>query len=98
MQGCLLSVRSRSTSNLRPHQSQIAPTSTLPPAAQEHGRDPDATRAGVDIKRGAAGDMADLGVFESFRVKNQVVTSAVEAAEMILRVDDIVRAAPRQRR
>jgi hypothetical protein len=31
------------------------------------------------------------------QVKNQVVTSAVEAAEMILRVDDIIRAAPRQR-
>ena len=41
--------------------------------------------------------MSDLGIFESFRVKNQVVTSAVEAAEMILRVDDIIRAAPRRR-
>ena len=71
-----------------------------PPAnccAQDHGKAPDATCAGVDVVRGAAGDMKAMGIYESFRVKNQVVTSAVEAAEMILRVDDIIRAAPRRR-
>lgn len=41
--------------------------------------------------------MKDLGITESFRVKSQVVASASEAAEMILRVDDILKAAPRQR-
>jgi T-complex protein 1 subunit beta len=41
--------------------------------------------------------MAELGVTECFRVKEQAVISATEAAEMILRVDDIVRCAPRQR-
>ena len=51
----------------------------------------------MDVVRGAAGDMKAMGIYESFRVKNQVVTSAVEAAEMILRVDDIIRAAPRRR-
>ena len=39
----------------------------------------------------------ELGVFESFKVKQQVLLSATEAAEMILRVDDIIKAAPRQR-
>ncbi|KIY98302.1 T-complex protein 1 subunit beta [Monoraphidium neglectum] len=63
----------------------------------EHGRAPEKTRAGVDVIRGASGDMGELGIYESFRVKNQVVLSAVEAAEMILRVDDIIRAAPRRR-
>ncbi|ORY43617.1 hypothetical protein BCR33DRAFT_717304 [Rhizoclosmatium globosum] len=38
-----------------------------------------------------------LGITESFKLKRQVLLSASEAAEMILRVDDIIRAAPRQR-
>ena len=41
--------------------------------------------------------MAALGITESFKVKRQVVISGAEAAEMILRVDDIIRQAPRQR-
>lgn len=63
----------------------------------EHGKCPDDTHAGIDIVRGASGDMKELGIYESYRVKNQVVLSSVEAAEMILRVDDIIRAAPRRR-
>jgi hypothetical protein len=47
--------------------------------------------------QGVVGDMKDLGITESFRVKSQVVASASEAAEMILRVDDILKSAPRQR-
>ena len=43
------------------------------------------------------GDMRELGIFESFKVKLQVLLSATEAAEMILRVDDIIKCAPRQR-
>ena len=48
-------------------------------------------------RRGTTGNMMELGVFESFKVKQQVLLSATEAAEMILRVDDIIKAAPRQR-
>lgn len=44
---------------------------------------------------GIVGDMADLGITESFQVKRQVLLSASEAAEMILRVDNIIKAAPR---
>eukprot|EP00878_Enallax_costatus_P002574 GHUV01002756.1.p1 GENE.GHUV01002756.1~~GHUV01002756.1.p1 ORF type:complete len:532 (+),score=161.55 GHUV01002756.1:257-1852(+) len=62
-----------------------------------HGADPLNTRMGVDVIAGGAGDMSELGIFESFRVKQQVLISATEAAEMILRVDDIIRCAPRQR-
>ena len=43
------------------------------------------------------GDMTQMGITESFSVKNQVLLSAAESAEMILRVDDIIRAAPRKR-
>ena len=41
--------------------------------------------------------MRELGITESYKVKNQVIISASEAAEMILRVDQIFRSAPRER-
>eukprot|EP00069_Balaena_mysticetus_P012757 bmy_07966T0 len=50
-----------------------------------------------DMKEGTIGDMAMLGITESFQVKRQVLLSAAEAAEVILRVDNIIKAAPRKR-
>ena len=47
------------------------------------------------MNQGTIGDMAVLGITESFQVKRQVLLSAAEAAEMILRVDNIIKAAPR---
>lgn len=47
--------------------------------------------------QGCVGDMVELGITESLSVKRQVLVSASEAAEMILRVDDIIKAAPRKR-
>lgn len=52
---------------------------------------------GLDMYNGTIGDMKELGVMESFKSKLQVLLSASEAAEMILRVDDIIKCAPRQR-
>jgi len=52
---------------------------------------------GLDMYNGAIADMSDLGVMESFKSKLSVLMSASEAAEMILRVDDIIKCAPRQR-
>ncbi|CAG8627936.1 2188_t:CDS:2, partial [Paraglomus brasilianum] len=52
---------------------------------------------GLDMINGSIGDMQELGVTESYKLKRQVVLSASEAAEMILRVDDIIRCAPRKR-
>ena len=52
---------------------------------------------GVDMTKGIVEDMGKLGIIESYRVKLQMLVSAVEAAEMLLRVDNIIRAAPRQR-
>lgn len=49
---------------------------------------------GIDIINRCAGDIASIGVTESFKVKSQVVISASEAAEQILRVDEIVKCAP----
>ncbi|KAK9897516.1 hypothetical protein P389DRAFT_151459 [Cystobasidium minutum MCA 4210] len=53
--------------------------------------------AGLDMYQGTIGSMKELGVTESYKLKRQVVISASEAAEMILRVDDILRSAPRKR-
>ncbi|KAH8115709.1 chaperonin Cpn60/TCP-1 family [Phellopilus nigrolimitatus] len=53
--------------------------------------------AGLDLMEGVVGSMRRLGVTESYKLKRQVVISASEATEMILRVDTILRAAPRKR-
>jgi T-complex protein 1 subunit beta len=39
----------------------------------------------------------ELGVIESYKLKRAVVSSASEAAELLLRVDNIIRSAPRKR-
>lgn len=52
---------------------------------------------GIDVVAGCPADMWALGIREAFKSKLQVVVSAAEAAEMILRVDDIIKCAPRQR-
>lgn len=53
--------------------------------------------AGIDVVKGQAGDVADLGIVEALKLKLCVLNAASEAAEMILRVDDIIKAAPRAR-
>lgn len=53
--------------------------------------------AGLNMFTGQVDNMKDLGITECLRVKEQALISATEAAEMILRVDDIVKCAPRQR-
>lgn len=66
-----------------------------------------------DMDEGTIGSMKTLGITESYKLKRQVVLSATEAAEMIIRyvitrgillcahfdhrVDDILRATPRKR-
>ena len=45
------------------------------------------TPAGLNMYEGTTGDMVELGVTDSFSVKQQVLLSAAEAAAMILRVD-----------
>ena len=52
---------------------------------------------GLNMTEGKVGCMQELGITESFSVKRQVLVQASGAAEMILRVDDILKAAPRQR-
>jgi len=53
--------------------------------------------AGLDMNKGVIGDASALGVTEALKVKRQVVISASEAAEMILRIDEVIKAPPRKR-
>ncbi|KAL8840448.1 MAG: hypothetical protein Q9170_001324 [Blastenia crenularia] len=57
------------------------------------------TSSGLDLLTpgGGIADMREKGVIESYKLKRAVVSSASEAAELLLRVDSIVRCAPRKR-
>ena len=43
------------------------------------------------------GSIRDTHMLGVLQVKEQIILSATEASEMILRVDDIIKCAPRQR-
>jgi thermosome len=48
--------------------------------------------AGVDVFSGEIRDMRELDVYEPLAVKKQVIKSSVEAATMILKIDDVIAA------
>lgn len=45
---------------------------------------------GINVMKGENEDMKNLGVVEPLRLKIQAINSASEAAEMILRIDDVI--------
>jgi archaeal chaperonin len=47
---------------------------------------------GIDLSNGSVGDALLLGVIEPLKVKTQAIKSSAEAAEMILRIDDVISA------
>lgn len=53
--------------------------------------------AGFNMDTGAIDNMRKLKVTESLKSKRNVLVSAHEASEMILRVDEVIRCAPRRR-
>ncbi len=53
-------------------------------------KSPEGKKFGVDIFKNTVGDMEILGVLEPTKMKIQLIYSASEAAEMILRIDDII--------
>jgi thermosome len=55
-------------------------------AAHEAGK----KNFGLDVVAGKPADMLKAGVVEPLRVKTQAISSAAEAAVMILRIDDII--------
>jgi chaperonin GroEL (HSP60 family) len=54
--------------------------------------DPDNKYFGIDVTTGKIKSMIDLVVLEPLRVKQQVIKSATEAANMILKIDDVIAA------
>lgn len=54
----------------------------------EHGQGN--ASAGIDPEEGVKKDMMELGVLEPIVVKKQAIKSASEAAQMILRIDDVI--------
>ncbi|OXB72141.1 UNVERIFIED_CONTAM: hypothetical protein H355_012708 [Colinus virginianus] len=52
---------------------------------------------GIDVEAGCIADMRAKGVLEAYKSKLSQICFAAEAAEMIVRVDDIIRCAPRER-
>ena len=46
--------------------------------------------AGLDVFKGEPTDMLKAGVIEPLRIKTQAISSAMESATMILRIDDVI--------
>lgn len=53
---------------------------------------------GVDVHNGGIADMGLSGVVESYWSKSHQIRNAVESAVMLIRCDEVIRCAPRQRR
>ena len=47
---------------------------------------------GIDVYKNKIVDMMKMGVIEPLKIKTQAIQSATEAAEMILRIDDVIAA------
>jgi len=56
---------------------------------------PDGLWSGIDVYSGKIIDMMKEGIVEPVSVKEQTIKSAVEAASMILRIDDVIAASKR---
>jgi T-complex protein 1 subunit beta len=52
---------------------------------------------GLDMNNGVVGDMAALGIMESYKSKLSSLSAAAEAAEQVIRVDNIIRCPQRPR-
>lgn len=50
------------------------------------------SKNGLDVVSGKISNMEELGILESLKIKTQALKSATEAAEMILRIDDVISA------
>ncbi|MFH0860348.1 MAG: thermosome subunit alpha [Candidatus Altiarchaeota archaeon] len=55
-----------------------------------------AKNAGVDVLENKVSDMRKKGIIEPLKIKTQAIKSASEAAELILRIDDIISASKKE--
>ena len=68
----------------------LDPIDTLVSLRSEH--DKNRLEMGVNVFNGGVMDMMKAGVIEPVKIKTQAIKSATEAAEMILRIDDVISA------
>jgi len=68
----------------------LDPIDTLVQLRADH--DQGNTSFGVNTEEGGTTDMSALNIFEPLAVKKQAIKSASEAAQMILRIDDVIAA------
>ena len=68
----------------------LDPIDTLVSLRSEH--DKKKVEMGVNVFNGGVMDMMKAGVIEPVKIKTQAIKSATEAAEMILRIDDVISA------
>ena len=67
----------------------LDPIDTMVALRAEHEK-PDNKYLGIEVTTGKIKNMLDLQVLEPLRVKQQVIKSATEAANMILKIDDLI--------
>jgi len=53
---------------------------------------------GIDGNKGVVADVKELGILDTFAVKQQTLKTAVEAAAMLLRIDDIISGISKKKR
>merc|ERR1712061_868475 len=53
---------------------------------------------GIDGNKGAVADVKALGIMDQFSVKKQTLRTAIEAAAMLLRIDDIISGISKKKR
>jgi thermosome len=69
----------------------LDPIDILVQLRADHGK-PNGKDMGLDVFSGKVTNTMKLGIVEPLRVKTQAIKSASEAAEMILRIDDVIAA------
>merc|ERR1711972_186602 len=53
---------------------------------------------GIDGNKGSVADVKALGIMDQFSVKKQTLRTAIEAAAMLLRIDDIISGISKKKR
>jgi len=74
----------------------LDPIDILVQLRADHGK-PGGKDMGLDVFSGKVTNTMKLGIVEPLRVKTQAIKSASEAAEMILRIDDVIAAGKLER-
>lgn len=72
------------------------PVDTIVKLRSIHAKEKDGRYYGVDVFNAEIANMKDKNVLEPLKVKSQAIISASEAAQLILRIDDIIAASKKE--